>query len=423
MAGPGRRDDSPKDFAFLSSDVKPPDSSEMIEKESALVAEEAVFTESQVTESQVTESQVTESQVTESQVAESQEGEASVVSESNAVFAFQQFNDAGILPNTAPRVATEAPDLTAQAAVLTTTPAEELSKTGRSTPAVASLVASAASQVAASSIESAESAICGSAIFGSAVGRKGTSSIVVGYAIAVTMLLAFLLITGRLTLSGNAGLESLPDLRPLAPNEFQRVPDETPVPDGHVLHLGESRRFGDVLVTPIKVTREPLTFKGFLSGASEESLTTQPLLKLWLRFENQSGSYGFPPFDVGLMSHRTPPFSTDESTIANSFLTVSPSAATKGVRILNFFQTVDDTFVITGQESGKVINPNESLETFIVCSDQIESITTTDDSAFTWRIQFRKGVHQSSGNGVTTLVDVSFSGSEISDITAASVKL
>ena len=35
MAGPGRRDDSPKDFAFLSSDVKPPDSGEMIEKESA----------------------------------------------------------------------------------------------------------------------------------------------------------------------------------------------------------------------------------------------------------------------------------------------------------------------------------------------------------------------------------------------------
>jgi hypothetical protein len=221
--------------------------------------------------------------------------------------------------------------------------------------------------------------------------------------------------TGRLKLFGNAALESLPDIRPLDSNEFRKVPDGTPVPEGHVLKLGESRRFGDVVLTPVKVTREPLTFEQFQTKAPATTLTTDPVLKLWLRFENRSGSYAFPPFDSGLMSHRTPRFSTDESTIVNSMLNISSPAMSSPVRVLNFLQTMDNAFVIVGQQSGKVIIPEETLETFIACSEDIQYMTPTAETGYTWRVQFRKGVHESSGHGVTTLVDVLFSETDITD--------
>lgn len=242
---------------------------------------------------------------------------------------------------------------------------------------------------------------------------NASSPMLFGYAIALTLLILFCLATGRLSLFGNASLESLPDIRPLAPNEFRKVPDGAPVPEGHVLNLGDSRRFGDVVVTPVRVTREPLKFQGFLSGQPEESLTTTPVLKLWLKFENQSGSYAFPPFDAGLMSHRTPPLSSEDSVIANSFLTVSPSDGAESVRVLNYLQTMDSNFVLIGQESARVVAPEESLDTFIASSNKIDSVSVTGDSRLTWRVQFRKGVYESSGNGVTTLVDVQFTGADI----------
>lgn len=245
--------------------------------------------------------------------------------------------------------------------------------------------------------------------------EKKSSSAIQGYAIAITLLMIFCLMTGRLKLFGNAALESLPDIRPLDSNEFKRVPDGTPVPEGHVLKLGESRRFGDVVLTPVKVTREPLMFEQFQTKAPATTLTTDPVLKLWLRFENRSGWYAFPPFDAGLMSHRTPRFSTDESTIVNSMLNVSSPGTSSPVRVLNFLQTMDNAFVIVGQQSGKVILPEETFETFIACSEDIQYITATPETGYTWRVQFRKGVHGSSGHGVTTLVDVLFSETDITD--------
>lgn len=244
---------------------------------------------------------------------------------------------------------------------------------------------------------------------------KKSSSAVNGYAIAITLLMIFCLMTGRLKLFGNAALESLPDIRPLDSNEFRKVPDGTPVPEGHVLKLGESRRFGDVVLTPVKVTRESLMFEQFQTKAPATTLTTDPVLKLWLRFENRSGWYSFPPFDAGLMSHRTPRFSTDESTIVNSMLNVSSPGTSSPVRVLNFLQTMDNAFVIVGQQSGKAIIPEETLETFIACSEEIQYVTVTPETGYTWRVQFRKGVHGSSGHGVTTLVDVLFSETDITD--------
>ncbi|HQX52516.1 MAG TPA: hypothetical protein PLY87_19705 [Planctomycetaceae bacterium] len=238
---------------------------------------------------------------------------------------------------------------------------------------------------------------------------------VAGYAIALTLLLLGLLVTGCLALSSNHVLESLPDLRPLKPNEFRPVPDGTDLPDGHVMRIGESRRFGDVVVTPVRLSMEPLKFQSYNTGVPEDKLTTKPVLRLWLTLENV-GDYAFPPFDAGLMSNRTPPDTQDEATMANSFLTVGvPSGEKSSTRVLNFLQTMDNYFVITGQDCGKVLVPNESLTTFVASNEEINGLKTEDGTSFVWRIQFRKGVNTSSGNGVTTLIDVKFSGADLAN--------
>lgn len=238
---------------------------------------------------------------------------------------------------------------------------------------------------------------------------------VTGYAIALTLLIAGLMLTGRMSSTGNHALESLPDLRPLAPNEFRKIPDETQLPDGHVMRLGELRRFGDVVVTPVKVTLEPLQFQGFLSGIVEEKLTTKPVLKLWLTFENVADDYAFPPFDVGLMSHRTPADTKDATTVANSFLTISrPSNDAGSTRRLNYLHSMDNNFLIVGQDSAKVLQPGEVLSTFIAGSDEEGDLQSGDTAQFVWRVQFRKGVDVSSGHGVTTLIDVEFSELDLS---------
>ena len=233
-----------------------------------------------------------------------------------------------------------------------------------------------------------------------------------GYTAAITLVLLFLLFTGRIQLSANHPLESLPDVRPLAPNEFQPVQEDIKLPEGHDLGLGESRRFGDVLVTPVKVSRAPLEFQDFLSGKPEPKLTTTPALRLHLKFENLAADIAFPPFDAALMSHRFQPEASELSILANSFLSVPPDAQNEFPRrLLHYPQTMDSNFVLTGQNAGKVVAPGESLETWVATVPLPDGWSHT--GPMRWRVQFRKGINRTSRNGVTTLIDVNFNSTDI----------
>lgn len=230
------------------------------------------------------------------------------------------------------------------------------------------------------------------------------------YAITVTAILLYFALSGRIQLSGTHPLESLPDVRPLAPNEFQKIPESASLPAGHHLKLGQSRRFGDVLVTPVKVTIEPLEFEHFQSGLPEPALRTPPVLKLWLQFKNISRDYAFPPIDAAILSHRFPDHSTDPNTLANSFLLAS-KAAHKPLRLLNFPQDPDSNFLLTDQKTGQVLKPGEELLTWIPSASLPDETLQPDN--YVWRIQFRKGVHRPSGRGVTTLIECEFNPTQI----------
>lgn len=247
---------------------------------------------------------------------------------------------------------------------------------------------------------------------------KKSFSLVAGYAAALTLLFIALAATGRLSLTGSHALETLPDVAPLREGEFKKVQigtevtameGEAELPQGHTLVMGQSQRFGDVLVTPVKVTREPLGFVSMLTGAADKDKTTSPVLKLWFRVKNVSPDFAFPPWDVSLMSSRHPAEGTDDSTAANSWLIVTQGSEEK--RILNYLHSPKSSFDLIDQSSRKMIHPGEELETYVACSEQIAHVTKAD--SYRWRLQIRKGVNKTSGNSVTTLVDVLFSDDDI----------
>jgi hypothetical protein len=432
MAGPNRPDESPKDFSFLNSDAAVPDrpSFPTFDDTPATSLPELNFGSPPAAVpdlSGITEETVSFPSATPPDVADDQAAASDVEADQTVMMTAPETDEPAEQPEAPAAQAPEAiafeptlaepESIAAPEANLTPEPEPATAARSETKPAQPTMKPSTAESKTSEKPAAEKSAAEKPAAEkkSAAPVQKKSSSAVQGYAIAITLLMIFCLMTGRLKLFGNAALESLPDIRPLDSNEFRKVPDGTPVPEGHVLKLGESRRFGDVVLTPVKVTREPLMFEQFQTKAPATTLTTDPVLKLWLRFENRSGWYAFPPFDAGLMSHRTPRFSTDESTIVNSMLNVSSPGTSSPVRVLNFLQTMDNAFVIVGQQSGKVILPEETFETFIACSEEIQYLTATPETGYTWRVQFRKGVHGSSGHGVTTLVDVLFSENDITD--------
>ncbi|MEZ6126355.1 MAG: hypothetical protein R3C49_24785 [Planctomycetaceae bacterium] len=233
------------------------------------------------------------------------------------------------------------------------------------------------------------------------------------YATALTLLLLVLFATGRISLSGRNNLESLPDIQPLRPGEFQRVPDGAALPDGHVLKLGESRRFGDIVLTPVRVTREPVSFTNALSRAAVRDEDTPPLLKLWFQIENVSDEMAFRPWDLALMTHRNPPFSTSEDTVSNTWLKVKQNDTDSETRVLNFFHSPDSPFDITDIGSTELLQPGQTQKTFVAASEHLNLIPADSIEGFRWRLLLRKGVRTDSGNGVTTLVDVMFTPADI----------
>lgn len=245
------------------------------------------------------------------------------------------------------------------------------------------------------------------------VPRK-TFVLVAGYAAAITVLMLLFWLTGRLQLSGVHPLESLPDVKPLQPGEFQKIPDQAQLPSGHTLQLGQTARFGDVEITPLRVTREVLTAQNpARKNSSPEAQSDGPVLKLWFRARNVSEQSVFAPWDLQLMCLRSPEYSVDESTLANSWLLADPDTS-DSQRILNFMHPPGSLFQLTEQNSGRQLQPGEEAEYYVASADDVQHLKLQDVEQFQWRIQIRKGISRS-GNGVTTMIDCLFEPEQIAD--------
>lgn len=233
--------------------------------------------------------------------------------------------------------------------------------------------------------------------------------IIVGsYASAVSIVLAYLLIRGQ-----SSRLESLPDLEPPRGKNgeisWTYNPPKNEVASGHVLKLGQSRRFGNVRVTPLKVTRGHVKFEHY-SGRAEMTIEPKKILKLWVKFENVSSNQIFSPVDsYTLFTRRS--INLGEFIQANGF--VAREADRRQGKSLFYIYELSTTseFKMAGQNLGQQLEPGENLETFIPSEEAARDL----QGDLVWRFQFRKGYNPKSKRGVTTLIDVRFNSKDITE--------
>lgn len=227
---------------------------------------------------------------------------------------------------------------------------------------------------------------------------------VASYASALSLAFVFLLL--QFLNVRTHQLESLPDVVPEIRNgevALKVAPPESNVPPGHVLAIGESRRFGNLNVTPVRVSQGPLQFEHALNDATAVRSPSEPVLKLWLRFENVSRSQHFAPLDRLLLFKRHyQEFGKPDLT--NQFVCRADQRRSDGKLHHVFELSATSEFRIAGQKLDTVLGPGEALETFVPSEEQIDDLT----GDLVWRVQFRKGYHPRTRHGVTTLIDVPF---------------
>lgn len=237
------------------------------------------------------------------------------------------------------------------------------------------------------------------------------------YAIAVTIMVALLLYNKYL--GDPHQLESLPDLKPPIKNDeiaLQLVPENAKLPVGHVLKLGEpGRRYGNVLVTPLRVTRGPIEFEHYAGDKTRTRAPTRDVLKLYLRFENVSDDQTFEPLDQKLLLTRVSGKTPEHQFRANNFVSRMDQKRTDGERVLVYDMPPSWEWNLKGQNINQEskpqnLEPGESFETYVATTEEgIDSL----QGELVWRLQLRKGYNPKSHRGVTTLIEVVFNSDQI----------
>ena len=205
-------------------------------------------------------------------------------------------------------------------------------------------------------------------------------------------------------------LESLPDLKTVQQEGGRAaVPrPENELPAGHVMRLGQSQRFGNIRVTALKVTRGPIEFVHFTGDTDHERAPSEPVLKLWLRFENDSDRQTVVPIDPTLMYFRRV---LKNRVAAFNAIFREQDRKDRSAKVYYPFDriAIDSEWQIVGQRTNQALSPGEMMTTFIPSEEQIEDLS----GEIVWRVHFRKGHGPLTGNGVTTLIDVHFNTDEI----------
>ncbi len=227
-----------------------------------------------------------------------------------------------------------------------------------------------------------------------------------GYALAVTALCVMLL--SMLAKAREASqLESLPDLKPIPAGKVAIYKTSADLPAGHTLKLGEHQRYGNLRVEPLKVTRSPIRFQHFSKSEDFKDYETSPVLKLWVKFTNESQEQAFVPLDADLMFRRHR--DAQDTVRSNNFLVQQPDKPRSFPLVFVYDQQESNDWDMAGQQLGKELQPGESVETYIPTTEEgIDRLK----GALLWRVQLRKG-HSAKGNGVTTLVEVAFTADQI----------
>lgn len=230
--------------------------------------------------------------------------------------------------------------------------------------------------------------------------------VVASYASAVTLALLYLLYRGTSTLD-------LPDVVPQFNKNGKaawRWVDEKPLPVAYRLKLGESKQYGNVKVTPLKVTQGPLQFVHFSDQKQQKTATAVSVLKLWVKFENVSNDQTFPALDEQLLYERANDKDNASQVKANNYVCQRSECKRLGKRVPVYALPINGEWMLKDQNLNSPIAPHQTWETYIPSND--EDLSSLQ-GPLTWRVHFRKGYNPQSFRGVTTLVEVEFNSQDI----------
>ncbi|MSR56545.1 MAG: hypothetical protein EXS05_02595 [Planctomycetaceae bacterium] len=240
----------------------------------------------------------------------------------------------------------------------------------------------------------------------------------VSYASAITLVCLYLL---YLLFNPSPSVD-LPDIKPHTPKESNRVTlleyvrPENLLPRLHMLRVGQSERYGSVRITPLRVTRGPLSFAFPDAEANESRPDSQSVLQLHLRIENVSQDQEFAPLDRQLVFTKEPDGKKFGWYKANNFVCRVGERAAHDRHVMVYDLSPDSSWQIRGENLDRELKPGESVETFIPTTEEGWESLSGD---LVWRVHLRKGYNPDSFRGVTTLVEVLFNSAEIVDETPA----
>jgi hypothetical protein len=237
------------------------------------------------------------------------------------------------------------------------------------------------------------------------------------YASAITLAFLMLLIREFVQNGRPSQLESLPDIQPEKMDSLTFVALTNRMPPGHTLKFGEKRRYGNILVEPLRVTREPVQFVHYSGNAKTRRDPSAPVWKLWVRLTNVSRDQTIAPLDRRLVLRRV--VKGEQSRDFSNFYIFDRGASDRNAPSVGLYPlTVTSDWDLVGEDLGKALGPGESYETYLA-SEEAGLDRLGDD--LLWRMQIRKG-YSPKGNGVTTMVQVAFRKSDIQMPPAAPAK-
>ena len=183
-------------------------------------------------------------------------------------------------------------------------------------------------------------------------------------------------------------------------------------PRGHTLALGDSRRFGNLLVTAQAITKAPIEFVHHLGDPTQTTPPGPEVLKLWLKFENVSTNQSIAPLDA--LVFRRHSVDRGETYRSNNFVCPDADRENAEKRVLVWDLNENDRWNLKDQEVSYEIPPGESVVTYIPTTEEGSSLASAEES-LVWRVHFRKG-YSPKMYGVTTVIEVPFTAAEIGPV-------
>ena len=212
-----------------------------------------------------------------------------------------------------------------------------------------------------------------------------TTLMLLAYSTALTMLLTWLILTGRLG-GSRAQAPAEESQNAAIPREIEtpvEAPPAPPIPPENTVDLGGTIRLGDLEATPLGIEADAVSLVRSIDSDESRRADSRSLI-LRIRFTNRSRDVSFRPIERAFL--REQPSRRDRSEITTS----------NGKRIAMFSLAVDSEWVIQGQ-SFESVGPGESVETVVASEPGVLDRLTGEAI---WRLRVRTGLFRSDMLGV-----------------------